>query len=417
LTGEERPLKIAMLSAHSCPLGKLGTRDTGGMSVYLLELARELGKLGHQVDVYTRVHDPRDKLIYDLGPNSRLIHLLAGENGEIHKLAVYPHLPDFAWRLEDFRSQNQLRYDLVYSHYWLSAWVGKRLQKGWGVPHMVMFHTLGAVKNAIGVGGREPELRIKTEKSVVRSCDRIIAATEREKEDLVRFYGAPSAVVKVVPCGVNTELFQPLDRRMARDRLALNGDKHLLYVGRIEPLKGIDRLLRAVSYLKERRPLRLLIIGGDENSHQELERLKILAAELQIQDRVVFLGLVKQSELPLYYSAADVCVVPSYYESFGLVTLESLACGTPVVATAVGSAASVIRQGETGYVISDNDPYLLADRIDSALSMQNNGSGLASVMRASLAPYRWPAIAMAVVRECRSLLRHEIQAGRSNLFS
>ena len=176
-----------MLSAHSCPLGRLGARDTGGMSVYLLELARELGRQGHSVDIYTRAHDPKDNVMYELGPNSRLIHLKAGENGEINKLAVYPHLPDFARRLEIFRERNNLHYDVVYSHYWLSAWVGRHLQKRWKVPHMVMFHTLGVVKNALGVGEREPELRVRTERSLARSCQRIIAATETEKNDLVRY--------------------------------------------------------------------------------------------------------------------------------------------------------------------------------------------------------------------------------------
>jgi len=399
-----KPLRIAMLSAHSCPLGRLGARDTGGMSVYLLELARELGRQGHSVDIYTRAHDPTDKVMYELGPNSRLVHLKAGENGEIDKLAVYPHLPDFARRLEIFRERNNLHYDVVYSHYWLSAWVGRHLQKRWKVPHMVMFHTLGAVKNALGVGEREPELRVRTERSLARSGQRIIAATETEKSDLVRYYGARPEAITVIPCGINLELFRPLDRAMARERLGLNGDRHLLFVGRIEPLKGVDRLLRAMNYFNGGHQPRLLVIGGDENSQQELERLRDLAGELHLEDRVSFLGMVKQAELPFYYSAADVCVVPSYYESFGLVTLESLACGTPVVATAVGSAASVIRQGKTGYIVPDNNPGLLADSIRKAFSLRENGDGLASLMRTSLERYRWPVIARAVVRECRSLL-------------
>jgi D-inositol-3-phosphate glycosyltransferase len=152
------------------------------MSVYVLELARELGRRGHLVDVYTRVHDPKDKLLYDLGQNARLIHLRAGEDGEIHKLDVYSHLPDFAHHLEDFRRRNHLRYDLIYSHYWLSAWAGRHLQAWWNVPHLTMFHTLGAVKNAIGVGEAEPQLRLETERRLVKDCQRIIAATEREGE-------------------------------------------------------------------------------------------------------------------------------------------------------------------------------------------------------------------------------------------
>ena len=397
-------LRIAMLSAHSCPVGKLGTKDTGGMSVYVLEIARELGKRGHFVDIYTRVHDPKDKQIIELGHNARLIHLKAGENGEIHKLAVYPHLPDFARHLEDFRKRNHLRYDLVYSHYWLSAWVGRHLQVWWGVPHMVMFHTLGAVKNAIGVGEKEPELRIKTERCVVKHCHRIVTATEGEKEDLVRHYGASPETVSVIPCGVNLELFQPMNSEVAKQKVGLNGHKNILFVGRIEPLKGIDKLLMAMTYLKNKQKLKLLVIGGDENSRHEMERLQRLSRELQIKDSVAFLGRIKQEELPRFYSAADVCVVPSYYESFGLVALESLACGTPVVATKVGGTESIIRQGETGYVVPDNSPHRLASKIALLLSRPNNNAASVNLMRASVAGFSWSIIAEAVAKECQTLL-------------
>ena len=400
----EKPLRIAMLSAHSCPVGRLGTRDTGGMSVYVLELARELGRLGHRVDVYTRVHDPVDRVIYELGQNARLIHLKAGEDGEIHKLAVYPHLPDFVRRLEEFRRHNDLHYDLVYSHYWLSAWAGKRLQKWWRVPHMVMFHTLGAVKNVVGVGTKEPELRIKTEHSVINSCHRVIAATEKEKVDLIRHYAAQAERVSVVPCGVNLDIFRPVDKIEARNQLGLNGDKTVVFVGRIEPLKGIDRLMTAMTYLKNGYRPRLLIIGGGENSRHEVERLRKLAEELRIEDTIDFLGLIKQSDLPLFYSAADVCVVPSYYESFGLVALESLACGTPVVTTRVGGAENIIRHGENGYLVADNTPRSLADKIMLALSRSDKNGQLASVMRALLKPFGWSNIADAIARECHALL-------------
>lgn len=401
-----KPLRIAMLSAHSCPVGRLGTRDTGGMSVYVLELARELGKLGHGVDVYTRVHDPEDRIIYELNQNARLIHLRAGEDGEMHKLAVYPHLPDFVRRLEDYRRDNHLHYDLVYSHYWLSGWVGRRLQKWWQVPHLAMFHTLGAVKNAVGVGEKEPELRIKTERSVIRDCSRIIAATGQEKEDLMRYYGAAAERVRIIPCGVNMDTFRPVDKKEAKKQLGLNGSKAIIFVGRIEPLKGIDRLLMAMTYLQNGRRPRLLIVGGGENSRQEIERLRKLAGELQIDDSIDFLGLIKQSELPLFYSAADVCVVPSHYESFGLVALESLACGTPVVSTKVGGAESIIRHGETGFLVGDNEPHSLAEKIMQVLSQSGDNGHLVLRMRASLAPFSWRNIARTVARECRALLEN-----------
>jgi len=330
-------LRIAMLSAHSCPIGTLGAKDTGGMSVYIRELARELGKQGHLVDVYTRVHDPRDGQIYELGQNARLIHLRAGEDKEINKLAVYSHLPVFACNLENFRKRDGLQYDLVFSHYWISGLVGEYLQQQWNVPHITMFHTLGTVKNTIGVSKDEPELRIETERNLAQKCQHIIAPTEKEKEKLIRHYGASPEKISVVPCGVSLEQFKPLDKAWAKQYLGFGNDKIILFVGRIDPLKGIDKLIKALPYLQNIQGLRLVVIGGGEHSQREIEQLQKLACNLKIQDSVTFLGLIKHEQLPYFYSAADACVIPSYYESFGLVALESLACGTPVVATDVGN--------------------------------------------------------------------------------
>ena len=399
----DRQLKIAMLSAHSCPVGTLGAKDTGGMSVYIVELARQLGKQGHLVDAYTRVHDPDDSLIIDLGENARLIHLRAGEDADIHKLAVYPHLPDFACNLEDFRKENSLQYDLVFSHYWLSAWVGQYLEGWWGVPHIAMFHTLGAVKNAVDVGEDEPELRIETEGELARNCH-IIAPTEKEKENLIQHYGSRPERISVVPCGVNLELFRPVDREAARQRLGLVDEKIILFVGRIEPLKGVGQLLKAIPYLQNSQQTRLVIVGGDESSQHEVEKLQELSHDLDIQDQVIFAGMKKQEEMPYFYSAADVCVVPSYYESFGLVALESLACGTPVVATDVGDLKNIIRQGETGFVITDNEPGNLAQKIALILSRPNMDTESILAIRASVSRYGWSNIAEAIVRECRLVL-------------
>ncbi len=397
-------LRIAMLSVHSCPVGTLGAKDTGGMSVYIVELARELGKQGHSVDVYTRVHDPKDPQVVNLGQNARLVHIRAGEDEQINKLAVYSYLPDFACNLEAFRKSNALRYDLVFSHYWLSAWVGEYLQQWWYVPHITKFHTLGAVKNSIGIGEDEPELRIETEGNLARSCHHIIASTEKEKEELILHYGSSPERISVVPCGVNLELFQPVDKDMAKRELSFDDDKIILFVGRIEPLKGIEQLLKAMPYLQNNQGLRLVIIGGDERSQYEMERLQKLSRELNIEDSVTSLGLIKQERLPYFYSAADVCVIPSYYESFGLVALESLACGTPVVATDVGDFESIIRQGETGYVVTDNTPRRLAKKIDLLLSRPSPDIESARSIRESVSRYSWSNIAEAIVREFRLVL-------------
>jgi D-inositol-3-phosphate glycosyltransferase len=397
-------MRLAILSVHSCPIGNLGAKDTGGMSVYVRELARGLGKQGLLVDVYTRVHDPDNSQIVELGQNARLIHLRAGEEGDIHKLAVYSYLPDFACNVENFRRHNGLQYDLVFSHYWLSGWVGKSLQGWWNVPHVTMFHTLGAVKNAIGIGEDEPELRVETERLLAGNCDQIIATTEREKEDLVQHYGASPERISIVPCGVNLDLFQPMDRETAKRQLGFGDHKVVLFVGRIEPLKGIDRLLTAITYLPNRAGLKLVIIGGDEHSQHEIERLQRLSQGLHLDGSVTFPGLISHEELPRFYNAADVCVVPSHYESFGLVALESMACGTPVVAADVGDLKSVIHQGETGYVVMDNTPRALADKI--ALLLAGPGLDMKSspAIRASVTRFGWPNIATAISKECRQVL-------------
>ncbi|MFC1929627.1 glycosyltransferase [Chloroflexota bacterium] len=400
----ESRLKIAMLSVHSCPVGNLGAKDTGGMSVYILEIARELGKKGHLLDIYTRVHDPSDPQIVELGQDARLIHLQAGEDEAIHKLALYLHLPDFACNLENFRKQQNLEYDLVFNHYWLSVWVGQYLKQWWQVPDINMFHTLGAVKNSFGIRSDEPDLRIETERELIRDCHHIIATTEKEKEDLSHYYDAAPDKIGVIPCGVNLELFHPVDKQAAKQQLGFADGKTILFVGRIDPLKGLDQLIKAMPYLQNGLRPRLVIIGGDENSQSEMERLRALSRELKAQDSVAFLGTIKHEQLPDYYNAADLCVIPSYYESFGLVALESLACGTPVVATDVGELKNIIRQGETGYVVTDNTPGLLADKIAQVLFHPGKSLKTPLAIRESVSRFDWSNIADAVIEECHLAL-------------
>ena len=395
-----RHLKIAMLSTHSCPMGKLGGKDTGGMSVWVKEVAAIWGKLGHSIDVYTRIKDLKDTHIVEIGNNARLIHLPAGKIGEISKLSLFDYLPDFADNVENFRKENDLQYDLVLSHYWLSGQAGRILQIHWNVPHIVMFHTLGVMKNTLVVGEPEPELRLETEKSLTHGCCYIIAATPQEKRALVKHYGAIPENVFVIPCGVNMEKFRPVNKMIARQHIGFDGDKLVVFIGRIEALKGIDQLIKALPLLPKDRDVRLLIAGGDEYSRPEIDRLKALAGTLGIANRVSFPGLIKQEQLLYYYSAADVCVSPSYYESFGLTPLESLACGTPVVATDVGAARDIIRGEVAGYVVPDNAPRVLADKIELVLARPNNAA-TAEQIRKSITGFNWENTARASLKICR----------------
>lgn len=396
----EKQLRICMLSTHSCPVGPLGARDTGGMSVYVREVAAELGKQGHLVDIFTRTHDAGESDVVSLSENVRLIHLDAGLGEDLHKIAIYPYIPEFAANLEAFRHNEELSYDVIFSHYWLSGCVGELAEKWWRLPHMLMFHTLAAVKNTIGE--REPELRLETEARLTQSVGRIIAATEREKENIVNYYGATPGNIRVIPCGVNLDLFRPLEPDDARKSLGLEGKKVVLFVGRIEPLKGVERLLRAFARLDNSDGVQLVIIGGDAQSAAEIARLKEIAAGLGIANNVTFVGLIEQDELPVYYSAANVTVVPSYYESFGLVPLESLACGTPVVATDVGDLKNIIRPGLTGYIAA-GDVSDISEKIDSVLSWDMN-AGTREYIRVSVENYSWQSIARRVERECLNLV-------------
>ena len=397
-------LNIAMISIHSCPLGVLGSRDTGGMNVYVRELARELAKRGHAIDIYTMAHQPEHGPPINLGQNVRIIHLETGVNEDMPKVAIYDYIQRFVCGAEDFKKYNDMPYDLIHSHYWLSGMVGKQLQALWHIPHAVMFHTLGAVKNSLGIGEEEPELRIKSEREVISSCDLIIASTAKEREDLIDHYAASPHKIAVIPCGVNLDLFKPVDKETARKELGLDHQKVILFVGRIEPLKGLEKLLGALTYIEGEKPPLLMIVGGDEHSRGQVHMLRRLAKDLQIEDRLSFVGSVAQDRLPLFYSAADVCAIPSYYESFGMVALESLACGTPIVANNVGGMKYMVSQGEMGSIVKDNSPHNLASEI-SELFRQPEGNGQhIKTRRDRIARFSWSTIADRILHEYNSLL-------------
>ena len=391
--------RIAMISFHSCPSGRLGARHVGGMNVYVRELARRLGARGHKTDIYTRAHDIRDLPVVNLFQNVRLIHIPAGLAEDMDKAAQLAHMAEFIQNMEDFIQTDGVRYDLIHSHYWLSALAGQYFGGVWGAPQIVTFHTLGALKNRLAIGEREPEVRLRFEQEITQSCRRLVVATEGEREWLIHTGKAEPEKISVVPCGIDLGLFRPIPRLVARRALGIaSGEKVILSVGRIEPLKGLERLIKAYSMLQQSQ-LRLTVIGGDTYSHGEAARLKLLAGELGAGARVEFLGPTQQGCLPLYYSAAELTVVASYYESFCLVILESLACGTPVVSTGVGVAPAVIN-GTNGALVYEDSPEALAQAMDMVLSGQRDSETIGQI-RSAAAPYSWESVAddMAAVYE------------------
>ncbi len=397
ITSPVKPLHIAMLSLHSSPLGPLGTRDTGGMSVYVREVAREMARFGHRVDIYTYV--PCPEAVTHLHRHVRLIDLNSSDNKAIAKEALIDHLPEMVDALDHFAQRHQLSYDLIHSHYWISGCAGAVLSKKWGVPHLITFHTLGLIKNLTTEGENEPEVRITHERRLVDSTDAMVVPSDGERHHLLDLYGAASDKVHTIPCGVNMAHFKPGDRRQARRLLNMDPTAAvLLFVGRFAPVKGIPALLGAVADLAgEKTPLSLVVIGGDGQTAEATIELKRQAEALGIAPLLRLTGRIDHDRLPLYYTAADMLVLPSTYESFGLVTLESLACGTPVVATRVGGAAAILQEGVNGILIDRSESGTLAQGIERVLTQLRKGELSTRAIRGSVAPYAWNRVATEIL--------------------
>ena len=370
-------LKIAMLSYHTCPLATLGGKDTGGMNVYVRELTRHLGELGVHVDVFTRSQDEHvPHVLHDLGYGNRVVHVPAGPEEPLPKPVLASFIPQFVAGIEQFALEKGIHYDLIHSHYWMSGLAARSLKETWNTPILHMFHTLGLMKNRIARSSAEMEgeYRVEGERQVLRTADRIVAATPAEQSQLSFLYQFDARKTVIIPPGVDTSRFYPIPKDEARAAIGLKPqDRLLLFVGRIEPLKGIDTLIQAIGQLTQAGlqsefPHYLAIIGGDPDASEvemnaEMLRLKQLTKSLGIDDLVLFLGKRNQDTLPYYYSAAEVVIMPSHYESFGMVALEAMACGTPVVASQVGGLAFLVKDGQTGYVVPDGDPDALGERL------------------------------------------------------
>jgi len=363
--------------------------------VYVRQLAAALGDMGMQIDIFTREHADVSNRIETIGPNVRVIHIKAGEP-EAHVGELYAHLPEFLEQVNTFTKEQGLEYDVVHSHYWLSSWVGREMSQAMGVPHLVTFHTLALLKMQSRAGEMEQAERPVVEAEVMATADRIIAFSPHERDAMVRLYGADASRVSLVPCGVDLSVFRPLDRKMARERLGLNGDKILLYVGRVEPLKGLELLVETAAQIDSEEGVRVMVVGADVNGNGEIDRVKLLAKERDLEDQIDFVGQVDHNELPLYYNAADVCVVPSYYESFGLVALEAMACGIPVVAARVGGLSTIIQHGSTGYLKPWRCPDAFANSVEMIISSDGLQQSLGEAARKRAEGMGWDNVAAMI---------------------
>ena len=418
-------MRIAVLSVHTSPLARPGGAKAGGLNVYVLQLAKQLVARGCEVDIFSRATQADAPDVVQIEPGLRAVHVVAGPVAPLLPEDIYTHLDAFEAGVRAFATREQplpltpsppaergnvapLRgwapYDVIHSHYWLSGLVGEKLSAAWDVPHVTMFHTLGEIKNRSSVQEHETDLRIASERRVLEGADRVICATEQERSAIRQLYGAPLDKITVIPLGVDMDRFRPAAKADARQRLGLSLDERIvLFVGRLEPLKGVDILIGAASMLDSDVDCSVLIVGGDETTHQQVAELQGLASALGVGERVAFVGAVDHDLLPLYYNAADICVVPSHYESFGLVAVEAMASGLPVVASRVGGLTGTVKDGETGYLIPWLCPEPFAERIELLLDNEPLRVSLGEAGREAVGRYRWENVAGAVLEVYASL--------------
>ncbi len=369
---------IALISDHADPAATIGAEEAGGQNVYVRQVGETLASLGWQVDMFTRKINPDDPDIVEHTPHCRTIRLKAGPIEFIPRDRLFEHMPEFVQSFQAWQTREGISYPLIHTNYWLSAWIGLELQKSSKIQLVHTYHSLGAVKfRSISDLPAIAETRLKVEKQILEQADCVVATSPQEQEnmqDLVSVLGQ----VEVIPCGTDTSNFQLMSKADARQRIQLDWQgKMVLYVGRFDPRKGIETAVRACAKLQSElasldgQDFKLVIVGGSSNDRTdgaERARVEQIVNELGLSERTIFAGQIGHDLLPFYYSAADVCVIPSHYEPFGLVAIESIACGTPVVASDVGGLKFTVLPEETGLLAPPKDVDAFADAIQRILS-------------------------------------------------
>ena len=412
------PRRVATLSVHTSPLEQPGAGDAGGMNVYVVEVSRRLADRGIAVDVFTRATSSEQPPVVEMAPGVTVRHVSAGPFEGLGKQELPAQMCAFtAAVLREEAQHDPGHFDVVHSHYWLSGQVGWLARDRWSVPLVHSAHTLAKVKNAALAEGDEPEPRARVigEEQVVAEADRLIANTAEEARQLVDFYDADPRRTLVVPPGVDLDVFRPGDRQLARRRVGVAADAVvLLFVGRIQPLKAPDMLLHAAARMVADDPalrakLQVLVVGAPSGSGlTEPRRLQELAVGLGVADLVRFIPPQAPEQLADHYRAADVAVVPSHNESFGLVALEAQACGTPVVAAAVGGLPTAVDDGVSGLLVARRDPADYAAAIRRVLASREL---LAAGARRHAAAFSWDRTTDALV-EAYAAAMTELRSAR-----
>ncbi len=410
---KSEPLQITLISEHASPLALAGGVDSGGQNVYVAHVARRLAAAGHAVDVLTRRDDARAPAVVELAPGVRVLHVDAGPPRFVPKEELLPHMREFSGAARQ-RLLRRPPPDVIHANFFMSGWVGLELRRHFAVPLVTTFHALGLVRREHQrEADRFPGERIAIERTLVRDCDRLIAACPQDAADLRRLYGAAPERIAGVPCGVDVDALRPGDRRDARRRLGLPQHEFIaLQLGRLVPRKGIDNVVHAMARLRQADPrlaTRLVVVGGDadvpdEALTPEIGRLRGIAHALGMADRIQFTGRRSRAQLRDWYVAADVFVTTPWYEPFGITPLEAMACGTPVIGSAVGGVRYTVLDGITGFLVPPREPQLLADRL---LQLQRDPARAAAFGRAGVQRVRthftWDEVARQLVQVYRSV--------------
>ncbi len=372
---------IALISEHGDPAAKIGKDAAGGQNVYVRQVGESLAKLGWQVDMFTRKSNPEDPTIVEHSPHCRTIRLTAGPERYVPRDELFQYMPEFVASFKKFQQQEGINYPLAHTNYWMSGWVGLQLQECQNIQLIHTYHSLGAVKyQSVSEIPTIAATRLAVEKQILEQAHSVVATSPQELDDL-RTLVSRLGKIDIIPCGTDVSNFRPISKAEARKQLGIKSNqKIVLYVGRFDKRKGIETLIRATGELRAQleqgeeidpQNLKLVIVGGSdpqEADGTERRRVEQIVADLDLQANTEFVGMVGHDKLPLYYTAADVCVIPSHYEPFGLVAIEAMACGTPVVASAVGGLKFTVISEETGLLVPPHDVAKFAQAIERILT-------------------------------------------------
>ncbi len=392
------PDRLAILSFHTSPLAQPGLGDGGGMNVYVRSLAGALSRAGVACDVYTRAESPEAPPTVEVEPGVRVHHVVAGPAEPVAKEDLPELTEEFADAIAFDLVCSDERPSLLPANYWLSGVAGHALKHEMDLPLVSTFHTLARVK-AETEAGTVPELRASAEAEIVRCSDLILASTPGESDQLAGLYDAEPGRVEIVPPGVDHRTFSPGDTEQAKTNLGLSGRRVLLFAGRVQPLKGLDLAVGTLAQLADP-DTTLVVVGGPSGPEgpDELERIRDLVEDLGVGAQVRFVRPQPHARLAEYYRAADVCLVPSRSESFGLVALEAAACGTPVVAAAVGGLRSLVDDGVTGFLVDSRDPVAFAAPVATLLADPELAATMSAAAESRSMRYSWDMTAVRLRR-------------------